>query len=51
MEPRPAWATPVRMIFLIVAVLCFLLAFFGVTFGHGGPLPIGLAFFAGAFLF
>ena len=39
-----------RSILLIVAVVLFLLAAFGVALGTVGLLPLGLAAFAGAFL-
>jgi len=38
-------------ILLIVAVVCFLLVAFGVALGNIGLLGVGLAAFAGAFLF
>lgn len=40
-----------RSILLIVAIICFVLAAIGVGLGDFGLLPLGLAFFAGAFLF
>ena len=40
----------VRSILLLVAVVCFLLAAFGVALGDLSLLPLGLAFFAAAFL-
>ena len=40
----------VRSILLIVAVICFVLAALGVGLGAIGLVPLGLAFFAGAFL-
>lgn len=39
-----------RSILLLVAVVIFVLAAFGVSLGTVGLLPLGLAFFAGAFL-
>lgn len=39
-----------RSILLIVAVILFLLAAFGVALGTVGLVPLGLAAFAGAFL-
>lgn len=39
-----------RSILLIVAIICFVLAAIGVGVGAVGLLPLGLAFFAGAFL-
>ena len=39
-----------RSILLIVAIICFVLAAFGVRLGDVGLTPLGLAFFAGAFL-
>ena len=39
-----------RSILLLVAVVCFVLAAFGVSLGTIGLVPLGLAFFAGAFL-
>lgn len=36
---------------LILAILCFLLAAFGVTIGHVSLLAIGLALLAGALIF
>lgn len=39
-----------RSILLIVAVILFLLAAFGVALGTVSLLPLGLAAFAGAFL-
>jgi hypothetical protein len=38
-------------ILLIVAVVCFLLAAFGVGLGEVDLLPLGLAAFAAAFIF
>lgn len=40
----------VRSILLIVAIICFVLAALGVGLGAIGLVPLGLAFFAGAFL-
>jgi hypothetical protein len=40
----------VRSILLIVAIVCFLLAAFQVDFGQLNLQPLGLAFFAAAFL-
>jgi hypothetical protein len=40
----------VRMILLLVAVILFVLAAFGVDLGSIAIVPLGLAFFAGAFL-
>ena len=40
----------IRSILLLVAVVLFLLAAFGIGFGEISLLPLGLAFFAGAFL-
>lgn len=37
-------------ILLIIAVILFLLAAFGIALGTVALLPLGLAFFAGAFL-
>ena len=37
-------------ILLVIAVILFLLAAFGVALGNVGLVPLGLAFFAGAFL-
>ena len=39
-----------RSILLLVAVICFVLAAFGVALGNIGLVPLGLAFFAGSFL-
>lgn len=39
-----------RTILLLVAVILFLLAAFGIALGTIGILPLGLAAFAGAFL-
>jgi hypothetical protein len=39
-----------RTILLIVAVIVFLLAAFGIALGTIGLVPLGLAAFAGAFL-
>lgn len=39
-----------RSILLIVAIVCFVLAAIGVGLGAIGLVPLGLAFFAGAFL-
>jgi hypothetical protein len=39
-----------RSILLLVAVVIFVLAAFGVSLGTVGLVPLGLAFFAGAFL-
>lgn len=39
-----------RAILLVVAVVCFILATIGVGLGGIALLPLGLAFFAGAFL-
>lgn len=41
---------PVRSILLIVAIVCFLAAAIGLDLGAISLLPVGLAFFAGAFL-
>lgn len=38
-------------ILLVIAVVLFLLAAFGVQFGTVSLLPLGLAFFAAAFVF
>ena len=40
----------IRSILLLVAVILFVLAAFSVSLGTVGLLPLGLAFFAGAFL-
>ena len=40
----------VRSILLLVAVVLFVLAAVGVGFGEIGLVPLGLAFFAAAFL-
>lgn len=40
----------IRSILLLVAVVIFLLAAFGVSLGEIGLVPLGLAFFAGAFI-
>ncbi|MDQ3691549.1 MAG: hypothetical protein M3406_16260 [Chloroflexota bacterium] len=40
----------VRSILLIVAVICFVLAAVGVGLGEISLVPLGLAFFAAAFL-
>jgi hypothetical protein len=40
----------IRSIVLLVAVVLFVLAAFGVSLGTVGLVPLGLAFFAGAFL-
>lgn len=40
----------IRSILLLVAVVVFVLAAFGVSLGTVGLIPLGLAFFAGAFL-
>jgi hypothetical protein len=39
-----------RSILLIVAIICFVLSAIGVGLGDIGLVPLGLAFFAGAFL-
>jgi hypothetical protein len=39
-----------RSILLILAVICFVLAAIGVNLGDINLVPLGLAFFAGAFL-
>jgi hypothetical protein len=39
-----------RSILLIVAIICFVLAVVGVGLGDIALLPLGLAFFAAAFL-
>jgi hypothetical protein len=39
-----------RPILLLVAVVLFLLAAFGIDLGQISLIPLGLAFFAGAFL-
>ena len=39
-----------RSIFLIVAIICFVLAVVGVALGAIDLVPLGLAFFAAAFL-
>ena len=39
-----------RSILLIVAVICFVLATIGFNLGDVSLVPLGLAFFAGAFL-
>ena len=39
-----------RSILLIVAIVCFVLAAVGVGVGDISLVPLGLAFFAGAFL-
>ena len=39
-----------RSILLIVAIICFVLAAIGVAVGDIGLVPLGLAFFAAAFL-
>lgn len=38
-------------ILLIIAVILFLLAAFGIALGNVGLVPLGLALFAAAFLF
>lgn len=38
-------------ILLIIAVILFVLAAFGVALGTVSPIPLGLALFAAAFLF
>jgi hypothetical protein len=40
----------VRSILLIVAIVCFVLAAIGVAVGDVSLIPLGLAFFAAAFL-
>ena len=40
----------IRSVLLLVAVVLFVLAAVGVSLGTVGLLPLGLAFFAGAFL-
>ena len=40
----------IRSILLLVAVVLFVLAAIGVSLGTVGLVPLGLAFFAGAFL-
>lgn len=40
----------IRSILLLVAVVIFVLAAFGVSLGEISLVPLGLAFFAGAFL-
>lgn len=40
----------IKSILLLVAVVLFVLAAFGISFADIGPVPLGLAFFAGAFL-
>ena len=39
-----------RTILLLIAVICFVLAAIGIGLGEIGLVPLGLAFFAGAFL-
>ena len=39
-----------RTILLLVAVICFVLAAIGIALGEINLVPLGLAFFAGAFL-
>jgi hypothetical protein len=39
-----------RSILLLVAVICFVLAAIGMALGDIALVPLGLAFFAGAFL-
>ena len=39
-----------RSILLIIAVICFVLAAIGTNIGTVALVPLGLAFFAGAFL-
>ena len=39
-----------RSILLIVAIVCFVLAAIGIGLGDIGLVPLGLAFFAAAFL-
>ena len=39
-----------RSILLLVAVVCFVLAAIGIGFGEISLVPLGLAFFAAAFL-
>ena len=40
----------VRTVFLIIAILCFIVAALGIDVGKVSILAVGLAFFAGAFL-
>jgi hypothetical protein len=40
----------IRSILLLVAVVLFVLAAVGISLGDVGLVPLGLAFFAGAFL-
>jgi fatty acid desaturase len=52
-QPQPkeiSMNVGLRSILLIVAIVCFVLAAIGVGFGAIGLVPLGLAFFAGAFL-
>ena len=54
-QPPPKFEVPVvnlsiRSILLLIAVVLFVLAAFGVALGTVGLVPLGLAFFAGAFL-
>lgn len=53
-QPRPTEVIPVnlsiRSILLLVAVVIFVLDALGVSLGTVNLLPLGLAFFAGAFL-
>ena len=39
-----------KKVLLLIAVVIFVLATFGVTFSHVALLPLGLAFLAGALL-
>lgn len=43
------WTTPLRALLLLFAVVLFLLAFFGISFGSFQLIPLGLAFFAASF--
>jgi hypothetical protein len=40
----------VRTVFLIIAIICFIVAALGIDVGKVSILSVGLAFFAGAFL-
>jgi len=43
-------ASGLRLVFLIVALILFILAAIGVGLGSVGLVPLGLAFLTGAFL-
>lgn len=40
----------IDVLLLVLALLCFILAAFGATIGHVALVPLGLAFWVGAYL-